>query len=59
MTRLLGKPARTTVFSMKNEEVWDWRIEETNPQGEWYFHVHFDVNSGQVVRTSKLMVPGP
>ncbi|MCP5267415.1 MAG: hypothetical protein H6943_00105 [Zoogloeaceae bacterium] len=59
VTRLLGKPARTTVFSMKNEEVWDWRIEETNPQGEWYFHVHFDVNSGQVVRTSKLMVPGP
>ena len=57
--RLLGKPARTTVFSMKNEEVWDWRIEEINPQGEWYFHVHFDVNSGQVVRTSKLMVPGP
>lgn len=59
VTRILGKPARTMVFPLKKEEVWDWRIEENHPQGEWYFHVHFDADSGRVVRTSKLMVPGP
>ena len=33
VTRILSKPARTMVFPLKKEEVWDWRIEENHPQG--------------------------
>ena len=53
--RLLGKPGSTVTFTLKKEEVWDWRIAGTIPTEEWHFHVHFDVATGKVVGTSKLM----
>lgn len=53
--RLLGKPGSSMTFPLKKEEVWDWRIAGTIPNEEWHFHVHFDVATGLVVGTSRMM----
>lgn len=53
--RLLGKPGSTVTFPLKKEEVWDWRIAGTIPTEEWHFYVHFDVATGLVVGTTKMM----
>ena len=49
--RLLGKPRSVQVFSLKQEEVWDWKLgkEVTTDQ---FFNVHFDLD-GRVVTTSR------
>lgn len=54
--RILGKPGKINTFTMKREEVWDWRVDGTPPE-EWHFYAHFDVDSGQLVRTTKLALP--
>jgi hypothetical protein len=54
--RILGKPGSTTTFPMKREEVWDWRVEGHPANDEWHFHVHFDADSGLLVRTTKMAV---
>ena len=48
---LLGKPRTMVPFPLKNEEVWDWRYLETNPE-QRFFNVHFDRSTGRVTRTS-------
>ena len=45
--QLLGRPANTTPYALKNEEVWDWRFKH-NGQESKLFSVTFDRN-GQVV----------
>lgn len=49
--RMLGKPARETHYSLKNEEVWDWKIPATAGSVA-SFNVHFDP-AGQVRTTSR------
>jgi hypothetical protein len=48
--RMLGRPRTVIPFPRKNEEVWDWRY--LNGTTVRLFNVHFDMNSGKVVRTS-------
>ena len=48
---MLGKPRTVVRFKLKNEEVWDWRYLETNPE-QRFFNVHFDIDSGRVTGTS-------
>lgn len=48
--RLLGKPAHELHFSLKKEDVWDWKT-KSEPSMDWFFNVHFD-ESGLVVKTS-------
>jgi hypothetical protein len=50
--KVLGKPANSTVFELKKEEVWTWRYQE--PGTNMNFNVHFDLN-GDVQYTSKQM----
>lgn len=54
--RILGKPGKTNTFPLKGEEVWDWRVEGTPASDEWHFYVHFSVDSGLVVNTTKMML---
>lgn len=49
--RILGKPRTVVPFVLKNEEVWDWQYQERAALR--FFNVHFDRNSGQVIRTSR------
>lgn len=49
--RLLGRPRTTVQFRLKNEEVWDWRYRDPANIPR-LFNVHFDIDSGNVVRTS-------
>ncbi len=51
--KMLGKPANTTVFDLKKEEVWSWRYKETGDV-TMNFNVHFNLN-GESLYTSKLM----
>lgn len=52
--RLLGRPARTQVFELKQEEAWDWRY---HAEGEnRLFVVLFDL-SGKVTGTQTLLDP--
>lgn len=46
---LLGRPAKTQRFDLKNEEVWDWRFKE-HGQTSKLFSVTFDA-SGKVLAT--------
>lgn len=52
--RILGKPRSIEQFKLKNEEVWDWRYQDVNVPR--LFNVHFDMNTGKVVRTSSSEV---
>jgi outer membrane protein assembly factor BamE (lipoprotein component of BamABCDE complex) len=44
--RLLGKPARTQAYPLKNQEAWDWRF--SDGQEPKVFSVSFDAD-GRVV----------
>jgi outer membrane protein assembly factor BamE (lipoprotein component of BamABCDE complex) len=51
--RLLGQPAKTTIYPLKpNEEHWDWRYTD-GTQSRW-FTVTFDPN-GRVLRTATAL----
>lgn len=55
--RMLGKPTHEIHYSLKNEDVWDWKIATTT--GPYaYFNVHFDAN-GQVYTTSRTVDTQP
>ena len=47
---LLGRPAKTMPYALKNEEVWDWRF-KANGQDSRMFSVTFNA-AGQVVSTA-------
>ena len=47
---LLGRPAKTTPYALKNEEVWDWRF-KANGQESKLFSVTFDA-AGLVTATA-------
>lgn len=49
--RILGKPRKAVQFKLKNEEVWDWLYLE-RPGVTRLFHVHFDLGTNVVTRTS-------
>lgn len=49
--RLLGKPRTIVRFTLKNEEVWDWRYQKSQAESR-FFNVHFDIDSRQVTGTS-------
>jgi hypothetical protein len=53
--RLLGKPARTTTYSLKNETAWDWRYLEP-PNTAMVFTVWFNPDY-RVLRTSSAVDP--
>jgi len=48
--KLLGRPAKTVVYQLKDEEVWDWRF-HPNPNESKLFSVVFD-REGRVLRSS-------
>ena len=52
--RLLGRPARTQAYALKQEEVWDWRFLDGNESK--VFSVTFDKN-GRVASTATLLDP--
>jgi outer membrane protein assembly factor BamE (lipoprotein component of BamABCDE complex) len=47
--QLLGRPAKTTPYALKQQEVWDWRFKESG-QTSRLFSVTFDA-AGQVLNT--------
>lgn len=49
--RLLGKPRSVQFFSLKQEEVWDWKVDKEITR-DVFFNVHFNPQ-GQVVTTSQ------
>lgn len=53
--RLLGKPRSVQRFSLKQEEVWDWRL---TPEfsADVFFNIHFDAD-GRVTRSSRSLQP--
>jgi outer membrane protein assembly factor BamE (lipoprotein component of BamABCDE complex) len=55
--RLFGVPANKTVFANLGEEVWEWHVEGSIPTEDTRFMVHFDLDSGRVRKTSKMVVP--
>lgn len=55
LRRLLGRPARTQVFALKNEEVWDWRWLENGQKK--VFSVSFDT-TGRVKASASVDDPG-
>ncbi len=55
LRRLLGRPAKTQVFALKNEEVWDWRWQD-GPQKK-VFSVTFDTE-GKVKASASVDDPG-
>jgi len=50
--RLIGKPARTHFFQLKQETAWDWLIDNSAQMERRYFNVYFDT-AGVVVRTGE------
>ena len=52
--RLLGLPAQTQSFALKQEEIWDWRF--VDGQEKKVFSVTFDLN-GRVVGTGVTLDP--
>lgn len=55
--RLLGKPGSVNQYQGLGEEVWDWRIAGVIPMEETHFHVHFDLGTGLVKKTSRRVEP--
>jgi SmpA / OmlA family len=53
--RLLGLPAKTMRYALKNEEIWDWRFAEN--QGAQLFSVTFDPDGR--VKSSAITVDEP
>jgi outer membrane protein assembly factor BamE (lipoprotein component of BamABCDE complex) len=57
--RLLGRPASTQFFELKQETVWDWLVERGSTTGDpTYFTVSFDT-AGRVVGTGRYSKPRP
>ena len=50
--RVLGKPAKTQSFQLKNETVWDWLIDSSDGAAPVYFNVYFNPQ-GLVTRTGR------
>lgn len=52
--RVLGKPARSQFFRLKNETIWEWRISQgTSSSGDpEYFTVSFNTD-GRVITTGR------
>lgn len=48
--RILGKPKSIVQFKHLNEEVWDWKY--LSGTGTRLFNVHFNLQSGKVMKTS-------
>ena len=55
LRRLLGRPAKTQVYELKQEEVWDWRFREANNDSK-LFSVTLDKN-GIVQSTAITLDP--
>jgi outer membrane protein assembly factor BamE (lipoprotein component of BamABCDE complex) len=53
---LLGRPRSVVPFKRKNEEVWDWKYQHAHEQR--LFNVHFDMETGKVVRMSMSEISG-
>ena len=51
LRRLLGRPAKTQVYELKQEEVWDWRFRHENNDSK-LFSVTMDKNG--VVRSTAI-----
>ncbi len=56
VVKILGKPASQTTFENLNEKVLEWHISGDTPFDEYYFDVHFDLNTQLVKKTSQRMV---
>ena len=52
---LLGRPAKTVPYALKNEEVWDWRFKQNGQQSK-LFSVTFAAD-GKVVATAIIDDP--
>lgn len=52
--RLLGMPAKTQRYELKQEEVWDWRFSDSSENKQ--FSVTFD-NNGRVTSTGTTVDP--
>jgi outer membrane protein assembly factor BamE (lipoprotein component of BamABCDE complex) len=55
LRRLLGRPAKTQVYELKQQEVWDWRFREANNESK-LFSVTLDKN-GVVLSTAISLDP--
>ena len=55
LRRLLGRPAKTQLYALKQEEVWDWRFRHENNDSK-LFSVTLDKN-GLVVSTAIAVDP--
>ena len=53
---LLGRPRTVVPFPRKQEEVWDWKYLHVHE--ERLFNVHFDMQTGKVVRMSISEISG-
>ncbi|MCB1959180.1 MAG: hypothetical protein KDE68_01435 [Rhodocyclaceae bacterium] len=51
--RLIGKPAKTQHYALKQETAWDWLIDNSDTLAPVYFNVYFNPQ-GQVVRTGRF-----
>ena len=49
--RLLGKPGEVSMYPARDEEVWSWRYQQSNPM---FFNVLFDRSAGTVRTTLRL-----
>ena len=55
LRRLLGRPAKTQMYELKQEEVWDWRYRHENNESR-LFSVTMDKN-GVVLSTATALDP--
>src|SRR5450830_2165842 len=53
---MLGRPRTVVPFQRKKEEVWDWKYLHVHE--ERLFNVHFDMDTGKVVRMSISEISG-
>lgn len=53
--RLLGRPRTTVVYALSQQEVWDWRFQDTSTT-QLLFVVTFDAQ-GIVIKTGEMMPP--
>ncbi|MCW5299647.1 outer membrane protein assembly factor BamE [Herbaspirillum lusitanum] len=53
---MLGRPRTVMPFARKKEEVWDWKYLHVHE--ERLFNVHFDMETGKVVRMSISEISG-
>lgn len=53
---MLGRPRSVVPFRRQNEEVWDWKYQHVHE--ERLFNVHFNLETGMVVRVSISEISG-